>query len=288
MNKGVYTALVTPFNDKYEVDYEALNTLLDNQISAGVTGIIALGTTAESPTLTTEEKLQIVDVILGKCKNKLQIFVCCGSNCTASTLQEIEIWNTYQIDGILLNLPAYNKPNKNGLEQHISLISSLSKHPIILYNVPSRTSLKLGYSELNNLCKYENIVAIKEASGDLELFSALARDKNDIVLLSGNDPQFLQSLQLGGDGIVSVASNLFPERILLIYNLMKKGKVSEAQNEFSSMEKFLSSLFWESNPIPIKYYLSKFNICSDKVRLPLGSLSEETKNKIDSLLNQMT
>lgn len=281
MKKGVYTALVTPFLPNGYVDFEALDRILDMQIDAGVAGVVALGTTGECPTLSANEREQIVQIVLEKCKGKCDVVVGCGSNSTARTLDEIALWNKFDVDAILLNLPAYNKPNKNGLRTHVELAATTSMHPVVLYNIPGRNALNISTSFLKELCSHPNIVGIKEASGNLDTFFEMTQTKPNFLVFSGNDPQMLQSLRLGGDGIVSVGSNLFPSAINQIFELEQNGKKAEAEALFSNALPFLNSLFLETNPVPIKYYLEKYGICSSVVRLPLGELEQTTKEAID-------
>ena len=281
MKKGVYTALVTPFLDNGYVDYEALERILDMQLDAGVAGVVVLGTTGECPTLMPNEREQIVQVVLEKCKNKCEVWVGCGSNSTARTIEEIEFWNKFDVNAILLNLPSYNKPNKNGLARHVELAASTSQHPVVLYNIPGRSALNLSTPFLKKLCQNKSIAGIKEASGNLDTFFEMTRVKPNFFVFGGNDPQFLQILRLGGDGIVSVASNLFPSAMNQIFELEAAGKTSEAEAVFENALPFLNSLFLETNPVPIKYYMEKYGICSSAVRLPLGELEETTKMAIE-------
>lgn len=279
MKKGIYTALVTPFCKNNKIDYVALGTIIDAQINAKVCGVVALGTTAETPTLSAKEKKQILSFVIKKAAGKMEIVAGCGTNCTATTLKEIKWLNSQKIDAILLCLPAYNKPNFLGLKKHVELCAKSSTHPICLYYVPSRTGQSLSFAELKELCEIPNIVAIKDASDNLDLFFLLAQNKN-INVYSGNDPQLLQTLMLGGSGIVSVASNAFPNQTNQIVQSYYASNFAQALEIFSKLAPILSSLFVETNPVPIKYILSQMGICPDTVRLPLGPLSQESKNII--------
>ena len=285
MKNGVYTALVTPFCKNNKIDYNALGAIIDAQIKANVCGVVALGTTAETPTLSAKEKKQILSFVIKKVANKIEVVAGCGTNCTATTLKEIKWLNTQQIDAILLSLPAYNKPNFSGLSEHIQKCCSASRHPIMLYNVPSRTGLNLSAEQLIDLSNNPKIVAIKEASGNLELFHTLATKTNKKIF-SGNDPQLLQSLKLGGSGIVSVASNAFPKQMTKICNLFFSRHKTASAAEFKKHELLFNAMFLETNPVPIKYILQKQGVCSSIVRLPLGQLCQKSKNEIDALLNK--
>ena len=284
MKKGVYTALVTPFSENGKIDFESLKKLIFLQIKAKVAGIIILGTTAESPTLTSRERRQIIEFAIPLTQNKIELWVGCGSNCTASTVRNLKKLNQYPINGILLSLPSYNKPNFSGLMLHIQKCCKASTHPIMLYNVPSRTSLTLSAAQLISLCQNPKIVAIKEASGNLQLLSALATNLNKKIF-SGNDPEFHQSLCLGASGIVSVASNAIPKQMVQISNLFFSGHKSKSAELFKKLEPLLSALFIETNPVPIKHLMKKLNLCSSSVRLPLGSLAPESEQILNSIIN---
>ena len=285
MKKGIYTALVTPFANG-KIDFEALDTILQNQIEAKVAGVVVLGTTGENPTLSEEERRMVVAFVLQKCKGKIEVVVGCGSNSTTRTLAEIEQWNQFDLDAILLCLPAYNKPNFLGLAEHVKLVCDACKHPIVVYNIPGRTALKLSERQLQAICSHPKVVGLKEASGDLELFCKTTKFKEDFLVYTGNDPQFLPSLKLGGCGAISVASNLFPKEMNTLFLLHQMGRTKEADAMFLSMQTFLDSLFLETNPVPIKYYLSLYGVCSREVRLPLGNLEQDTKKQIDAIFEK--
>lgn len=283
MKSGVYTALVTPFCENGDIDFKSFEKLLNLQIKAKVAGIVVLGTTGENPTLDTEEKKQLVEMCIEKCKNKLNIVVGCGTNNTQTTLEEIAMWNDFPIDQLLLNLPCYNKPNFLGLLKHTELVCNLSNHPITIYNIPNRTCLDLSDETLKIICQNNKVNSIKEASGNLNTFYKTTKIKQNFKVFCGNDQLFLQTLKLGGDGIVSVASNLFPQSMNNIYNLYNLGDTQKAEEKYYGMQPFLNSLFAETNPVPIKYYMSKAGLCNPTVRLPLGPLEEKTKSDLDNI-----
>lgn len=283
MKGGVYTALITPFFENGEIDYKAFEKLLEIQIKAKVAGVVVLGTTGENPTLSVDEKIQLVDMCIEKCKNKTSVVIGCGTNNTQTTLSEIELWNSFDADQILLNLPCYNKPNLLGLLKHTELACNLSKHPITIYNIPSRTGLNLTEETLKTICLNPKVNSIKEASGNLNLFYNIAIINKKIKVFCGNDQIFLQTLELGGSGIVSVAANLFPQSINNIYNLFTSGSVKKAEEKFSQMLPFIQSLSLETNPVPIKYYMSKVGLCTPTVRLPLGPLTSKSEHELDNV-----
>ena len=284
MKNGVYTALVTPFLKNGKIDFDALKKLINIQISAKVSGIVLMGTTGESPTLSSREKRELIEFVLPLVKDRTEIWIGCGSNCTASTIRNLKKLNKYNLDGVLLSLPAYNKPNFSGLLNHIQKCCCASRHNIMLYHVPSRTGLNLSAQQLIALCQNQKIVAIKEASGNLQLFYSLVQGANKKIF-SGNDPELFHSLALGGSGIVSVASNAIPKQIVRITNLFFSHKKKVSQTEFKQIESLLNALFIETNPVPIKYLLQKLKLCKSTVRLPLGNLSKASEQKLNDLIN---
>lgn len=283
MESGVYTALITPFYENGEIDFKAFEKLLEMQLDAKVAGVVVLGTTGENPTLSIDEKQQLVDMCIEKCKNKLSVIVGCGTNNTKATLEEVAMWNKYDIDQLLLNLPCYSKPNLLGLLKHTELVCNLSNHPITVYNIPNRTGLALTDETLKTICLNPKINSIKEASGNLNTFYKMTKTKQNFTVFSGNDQLFLQTLKLGGNGIISVASNLFPRSIENIYKLYIGGNTQTAEKIFAQMQPFLNSLFIETNPVPIKYYMSKIGLCTPTVRLPLGPLLDKSKDDLDNM-----
>lgn len=281
MKKGIYTALITPFDNDNNVDYVALGQIVKMQIDAGVSGIVALGTTAESPTLTNSEKEKILDFVIEAAQGKIAIVAGAGTNCSSTTIEQIEWLNTKNIDAVLLSLPAYNKPNKSGLKKHVEMCCKASVHPIILYYVPSRTGQVLSAKLLKTLCRNKKIVGIKDASGNLDLFFECTLFKKNFAVFSGNDDQFFQSLCLGGSGVVSVASNAIPKTMVQIMSLFLNGKTEQSKQLFLKHLSLIKLMFSETNPVPIKYIMQQLSLCYSNVRYPLGQLSRKNKTKTD-------
>ena len=281
---GVFTALVTPFDKNEKINFKVLKNVLNNQINAGVSGVVCNATTGEGINLTKKEKIKLIKFYLKNIDKKIKVLACVGNMSTSETIAEIKLFNKFDIDGFLLNMPFFNKPNESGLIAHLEKIAKNSQKPIIIYNVPSRSGLKLNENVINKICKIKQIAGIKEASGDLNLIFKSAQN-NNFSVLSGCDELFLPSLMLGANGIISVASNIYPKEMVNIYNLFKNKKYNEAKKLFFEIENILKVLFVESNPIPIKFAL---NCVGEKVgatRLPLGELSLENKCKIRNALS---
>ena len=273
MKKGIYTALITPFKNGGKIDFESLSKIIKIQIKSKVSGVVALGTTAESPTLSCEEKNNLLDFIIQQINNKIEVVAGCGTNCTTTTLEQIKWLNTKKIDAILLSLPCYNKPNENGLKEHIKQCCKASSHPIILYYIPSRTGQTLSNTLLKKICQNKKIVALKEASGNLDTFFAATTFKTNFMVFSGNDNQFYSSLLLGGSGIISVASNVIPKTMVKIFNDCNK-------KLFLKNLPILNIMFAETNPVPIKYIMSK----RDSVMILFACLLDNLKKKRKSKL----
>jgi 4-hydroxy-tetrahydrodipicolinate synthase len=283
---GIFTAIVTPFGAQGEIDLKAYEKLLDFQIENKVQGIVVCGTTGESPTLTKEEKKSLITFTVKKLKNTgVLTYAGTGSNDTIETV-EFSRWasESAQVDGLLVVTPYYNKPSQKGLIAHFSKVADAVNCPVMLYNVPGRTSVSLTPETIAALSKHKHIRACKEATGNLtfasETFHHVLKTKTQFNLLSGDDMTFLPFLSVGGVGCVSVASNVFPKEMGQIWNFYNSGKIKEAQLLHDKLFLIFRDLFVEANPMPVKYALQLLGMCSEKTRLPLCELSEASKEKV--------
>jgi len=274
--EGVYTVVVTPFDDEDNINYFDLSRLINNQINTGVQGIILLGTTSESSTISENEKYEIVDFVWNNFKNKINIIIGIGGNNTKHVIDFGRLCYN-KCNGFMVTVPYYNKPSQEGLFEHFFTIANddiLKNKEMMLYNIPSRCGINLNYeviAQLFNTCN--NIVAIKEASGSLEQIRKIKSSCN-IKIYSGDDLNILPIMSIGGIGVISVASNLIPKIITNIVNLCSNNNFNEAQPLFYKYSNLIESLFIVSNPIPIKYLLFKNNIINNQnVRLPLIKIS---------------
>ena len=272
--KGVLTALATPFKD-HQVDVPSLQKLVKNQINGGIYGLVVLGTTAESPTLTHKEKKQIFDIVQSEVSGQVPLLVGIGSNSTSDTIEKAQEAISWGADALLCVVPYYNKPPQRGLLYHFQKISeSAGDTPIILYNVPSRTITSLSLETIVSLSKCKNIIGIKEASGDIQfdkkLMNILSSKSQNFRILSGDDNTFDAFMEIKGDGIISVISNLLPSQTVDVYNAYVKGSLDEARSKFKELKKYIDILNFDTNPIPIKaaLYLSKM-IATPQTRSPL-------------------
>lgn len=289
MLHGVFTALATPFLPDGSLDIPSLLKLLRAQLNAGVHGVVLLGTTAETPTLTAAEKKQILEVCVPEIKKaNRQLIIGCGTNHTLSTVENIRLAATYQPDAALVVTPYYNKPNPSGMVAHFKAAASVGV-PLVLYHIPGRTGQKLSAALLETLLKeIPQIIGVKESDYDMSHVTDVAvSHKNRLTYLCGNDDLFPPFLSLNAAGIISAAACVLAPGFVKIYNLFQAHKPQEAFENFAQIYPLIKACYWETNPTCIKYMLGKLGLCTDVVRLPLGPLAAENKAKIDTLLTQI-
>ncbi len=287
--RGVYTAIITPFNEDESIDYDSLAKLIEFNIENGVNGIVPCGTTGESPTLDYDEHNELIKFVVKKVAGRVSVIAGTGSNCTKEAIKMSKKAESDGVDALLLVNPYYNKPTQEGLYLHFKAIADSVSIPCVIYNIKGRTGVNVETSTLLRLindCK--NINAVKEASGNIDQIKAVIQNApKDFSVLSGDDNIALQVVQMGGKGIVSVASNVIPKKMSEMISLALNAKMDEAQKLNFEMEKLFGVEFIETNPIPIKYILSKKGMCNEIYRLPLCPLSEEHKLGVDKVINEM-
>lgn len=287
--KGTGVAIVTPFNQKKEVDYTALGNLIEHIVRGGVEYIVVLGTTGESVTLNQHEKRAILEKVLEVNANRIPVVLGIGGNDTASVIRQLEEANTIGVDGILSVSPYYNKPTQEGIFQHYKALNEVTPIPMILYNVPPRTGsnvLPETVVRIAHECK--NIVAVKEASGDMVQSMVIIRDKpKDFQVLSGEDMLTLPLIACGADGVISVVANAFPREFS---NMVRKAAsndyVSARNNHYELME-IIKYLFVEGNPGGVKAALKILGVTGDDLRLPLVNISANTYKKLEELIKSL-
>lgn len=284
--KGTGVALVTPFRKEGEVDYNALQKLVEFQINNGTDYLVVQGTTGESVTLTESEKVSVLEFVIEINNNRLPIVLGVGGNNTQLVIEQIIKFSQFKIDGILSVSPYYNKPSQEGIVAHYKAISKATVLPIILYNVPGRTSSSISASttlKLANQC--DNIIAIKEASGNLEQIMEIILNKpKGFLVISGDDALTLPHLSIGGDGVISVVANAFPKRFSTMVNSAIAGKMDLAKEKHYELFEIIQFLFADGNPGGIKYVLKLISICEDHVRLPLININDQTAKKLYELV----
>lgn len=280
MFKGTFTALVTPFlNNK--IDFDSLKNLVLKQMDQGIQGFVVCGTTGESATMTEEEQFQVLDFVLSLTQKKIPVIFGSGSNSTEKTIKLSQKACQYDIDGLLVVVPYYNKPPQEGLIQHFTQVADGVNKPVVMYNVPGRTIAALSPESVIHLAKHPNIVGIKEADSDLNNFSKYkSLVPEDFSLLSGDDESCVNFCLLGGHGVISVCSHIAPQQMVSWVGraIEKDGGV---RDEFRQQHPWIQSLYLTSNPIPVKAALAKKGlIASAQMRLPLVEMSEELETKM--------
>ena len=280
--KGTGVALVTPFNENGKVDYNGLQKLVEFQINNGTNYLVVQGTTGESVTLTNDEKIAVLDYIIEINAGKLPILLGVGGNSTSDVCDKIKFFSDHKIDGFLSVSPYYNKPSQQGIYEHFKSICNSTSLPIIIYNVPGRTSSNITADTTVQLAKdFKNIVGIKEASGNLEqIMTIILKKPDNFLVISGDDALTLGHILVGGDGVISVIANAFPKRFSTMVNAALNKNLDLAKEKHYELLEIIHYLFVDGNPAGIKYLLKLINICSDYVRLPLVGVTEETSKKL--------
>ena len=253
--RGVYTALVTPFNRDGVIDWTSFDKLLRRQHEANVAGVVISGTTGESPTLTIDEKVSLFRRARALLPRSVKVMAGTGDNCTKQSIELSKLAQDAGVDSLLIVTPPYNKPSRAGLRSHYEAIGLAVHIPVCLYHVPSRTGQRLSAEDLSYLCQVERIQAVKEASGDLSLFSN-AFNLSKKSYLSGDDFTFLPSLSVGGTGVISVVTNIFPKAFVLLQKYVESARYDEALKIHRALFPFIELLFLESSPSPTKAILA--------------------------------
>ena len=284
--EGAATAIVTPLN-KNGVDYEQFGRLIDWQIEEGIDAIVAVGTTGEGSTLSDAEHKEAIKFCVERVAGKVPVIAGTGSNDTAYAIELTKYACEVGADAMLLVTPYYNKATQKGLYESFVAVADISTKPCILYNVPSRTGCNLLPATAAKLAEHPNIVAIKEASGNLSQVAELAHlcgDKIDIY--SGNDDQIVPIMSLGGKGVISVLSNLMPKETSKMCKDYLAGRVSEARDAQLRLIPLINALFCEVNPIPVKAAMAAMGYCDNYLRLPLTPMEEDNERKLLSLMKK--
>ena len=285
--KGSLVALVTPMIPNGDVDYVALENLIDWHIEKGTNGIVSVGTTGESATVNIKEHLEVINHTVKYVNSRIPVIAGTGANSTSEAIELTMESKQMGVDFSLLVTPYYNKPNQNGLIQHYTKVANEVDLPQILYNVPSRTACDLKPSSVKILSEHKNIIGIKEALGDpkrIDDLIQISSNNEDFLLYSGDDPSFLSMLKKGGDGVISVAANVVPEYISDICSSAFEEKFDIAEELDNKLSTLYELLFIESNPIPVKWMLYKMELIQKSIRLPLIELD---KKYHENMLSEM-
>jgi 4-hydroxy-tetrahydrodipicolinate synthase len=279
---GTGVALITPFKNDGTIDFEALKKVVNHVVDGGVEYVVALGTTSETCTLRQVERDAVVKTIVEEVKERVPIIVGVGGNCTSECVEILETSNFSGISGILSVVPYYNKPTQEGLFQHFSEIAKASPVPIILYNIPSRCGVNMTTETTLRLAnEHFNIIAIKEASGDMvQIKDIIDRKPADFLVISGDDALALPVVEAGGAGVISVLGNALPKQVSTMIRTALNGDFTTAKKKLSEFEHLIPLLFVEGNPAGIKAMMNYFGLCENELRLPLVKSSESLKMQI--------
>ena len=286
MFEGAFVAIVTPFQNG-KVDEKALRALIDYQVSDGANGIVPCGTTGESATLSHEEHDQVIRISVDACKGKVPVLAGTGSNSTQEAIELTRHAQEAGADGSLQITPYYNKPSQEGLYQHFSTIADSTDLPIVLYNVPSRTSVNMCPETVAKLKKNKNIVGIKEASGSLQSISEIIDlCGEDFSVLSGDDALLWPILAVGGKGVISVTANILPRKVVAMCEAAADGNITKARSLHYEMRDINDILFIDTNPVPIKAAIHLMGKIENEIRAPLVKLSSFHLERVKEILNK--
>ena len=287
MFRGTFTALVTPFQNG-TIDIQALEKLIEAQVTAGIDGIVAVGTTGESPTLSRDEKEQIIRFAIERANKRCLVLAGTGSYATEDAIAATQAAEKLGADGALVVAPYYNKPSQEGLFRHFQAIAKATSLPLILYNIPSRCGVDIGpetVARLQSDCS--NVVSIKEASGSVDRVSELrARMPDDFTILSGDDALTLPFMAVGAMGVVSVASNLLPREICQLVRAFLEGGKKDAEQLHRKLYWLFKDLFVEPNPVPVKMAMSWRGLIRSEVRLPLCEMTQVNQARLKRTLEE--
>ncbi|MES5261524.1 4-hydroxy-tetrahydrodipicolinate synthase [Priestia megaterium] len=286
MNFGqVLTAMVTPFDRNGEIDFNATKTLVEHLITNGTDGLVVAGTTGESPTLTTEEKIELFKCVVEAAAGRVHVIAGTGSNNTQASMSLTKLAEETGVDGIMLVAPYYNKPSQEGLYQHFKKIAESTSLPVMLYNIPGRSIVNISVETIVRLSEIPNVVSIKEASGNLDAMAEIiSKTPSDFTLYSGDDGLTIPVLAIGGAGVISVASHIIGNDMQEMINAFKNGDVQKAAATHRNLLPIMRALFIAPSPSPVKAALNLNGIQVGGVRLPMVPLSNKEQSALEKVL----
>jgi 4-hydroxy-tetrahydrodipicolinate synthase len=284
--KGVITALITPLRDG-KVDEAAFTRLLERQIAAGIHGVVPMGTTGESASLSLDEHKRVVELCVQVAAGRTRVIAGAGSSATEKSIELVRHAKTVGADGALVVTPYYNRPSQAGLALHFEAIAEAVQLPVLLYNVPGRTGVDMSNETVARLAAHPNIVGIKDATGDLGRVSWMrANIAGQFDLISGDDPSYLGYHAQGGVGVISVTSNVAPEAMVALHEAAAAGDYATARDWQDRLIGLHKALFLDNSPAPTKYALARLGLCSEEIRLPLAPTSDAVKPAIDRAMDE--
>lgn len=287
MFNGVFTALITPFNRDGSIHWDGLDSLVKKQIEQGISGLVPVGTTGESPTLSHEENIQVVERVIEAAQGKAPVIAGTGSNCTSEAIRMTKLAKEAGASASLQVSPYYNKPSQEGLYRHFMSIADQVDLPLVVYNIKGRSGVNIETPTLMRMAQHPNIVAVKEASGDLsQMMDVIDQRPEGFSVLAGDDNLAVPLTLMGGNGVISVASNLIPKTMEEMVQWAATGNVDKARKIHYDLMSLFRAMFLDTNPVPVKFAMHKMGICEDSYRLPLCAPNEEVQEKITQVLKQ--
>jgi len=288
MFEGVFTALITPFTKDGKLDEQALRKLVDFQIDQGIDGLVPVGTTGESPTLSPEETEQVIRIVVEQTGGRVPVIAGTGSNCTDKAIHMTEKAKQIGATASLQVAPYYNKPTGEGFFRHFTAIADAVDLPMVVYNIPGRTGKNIENPVMLKLAQHKNIVAVKEASGNIsQMMDLIAKKPKDFAVLSGDDNLTYPLMALGGKGVISVASNAVPDRMKDLTHSALKGDWDRSRKLHYELLPLFKAIFLETNPIPIKATMAMKGFVEEVYRLPMCPMSAENKKALTEVLKQL-
>ena len=286
--KGVFTALVTPFNEDGSYDDGAMRELVEFQIREGISGLAPMGTTGESPTLNHDDHIMVIEKVVKQVNGRVPVIAGTGSNCTDEAIRLTKLAKAAGADITLQVAPYYNKPSQEGFYRHFMTVADQVDMPVLVYNIPGRCGKNIENSTMLKLAQHENIVAVKEASGDInQMMNLIAAKPDSFEVLSGDDNLGMSLITLGGSGIVSVASNLLPGKMEELCQAALAGDIEKARKLHYSLLPFFRAEFIDTNPVPIKYMMALKGMIKETYRLPLVPMSDADKATVKKVMQDM-
>ena len=285
---GCGAAMITPFKANMEIDWERLASMINYVIDGGTDYIVALGTTAETPTLSKEEKRDVIRFFKQQSAGRVPLVIGAGGNNTLALTKELQEMELDGVEAILSVTPYYNKPSQEGLYRHFEAVAKASPVPVILYNVPGRTGVNMSADTTCRLARdFDNIIAVKEASGKIDQIEQIIKNcPKDFLVLSGDDGMTVDVMRKGGDGVISVAVNAFPKRFSHVVYLAKQGLFDRAEEAYAPLHEAVCALFEQGNPVGVKAALTILNQIENNLRLPLVPATELLMKKMERLIRE--
>jgi 4-hydroxy-tetrahydrodipicolinate synthase len=282
--RGVTTAMITPFRSDGSVDFDGLRKNTRHQLDNGIIGLLPLGTTGETPTLSEEEKEKIVRIVVEEADGKVPVMVGVGTNSTEKTIKNAGQAKAWGADALLVVTPYYNKPTQEGIIAHFHTVCDATDLPVVVYNIQGRTGTNIETNTLKSVAEKKNIIAVKEASGNIHQMTDVLEKIPEIAVYSGDDGMTFPLICLGGQGVISVVSNLLPGLVVEMVSECLAGNMAQARQLHFKLLPLFKAAFIETNPCPVKYAMGQLGLAGGPVRLPLVEIKESSKKVIDSVL----